>query len=389
MTAKTNIRVLLWAPFGAGDHYWGPGTSAFRLYINKDKYDGLEIDLLHSSKKQNIFSKLYSNQFYIEGLEGRNFLSKIKFILKSLSWISKNHKNYDVVHGLSAYYYTFFPLIFFSMLKVKTVIKITGSNSGLINQSFFSNLLGLTFIRKKTLNKISAFICISDEIEKNILLNNVSVNKIFRLPNGVDINKFNKVYNKKIIRETLNLKNVFTLLFVGGLTENKRIHETTIAVKELIDEGYNIQFLIVGPDRSGGAIENKIKKIICNYDSIKLIPHTNKPELYYQLANAFILASKKEGMSNALLEAMSSSLSVLCTNISGSSDLIQDGFNGFFIKSGSVFDIKKSIIYIYENKHISEKFGVNARKTIVRNYSSDRIYKKHIELFNKLTVNGN
>ena len=76
MTAKTNIRVLLWAPFGAGDHYWGPGTSAFRLYSNKDKHDGLELDLLHSSKKQNIFSKVYSNQFYIEGLEGRNFLSK-------------------------------------------------------------------------------------------------------------------------------------------------------------------------------------------------------------------------------------------------------------------------------------------------------------------------
>ena len=83
------------------------------------------------------------------------------------------------------------------MLKVKTVIKITGSNSGLINQSFFSNLLGLTFIRKKTLNKISAFVCISDEIEKNILLNNVSVNKIFRLPNGVDINKFNKVVQQE------------------------------------------------------------------------------------------------------------------------------------------------------------------------------------------------
>ncbi len=29
------MRILLWAPYGAGSHYWGPGMSAFRLYKNQ------------------------------------------------------------------------------------------------------------------------------------------------------------------------------------------------------------------------------------------------------------------------------------------------------------------------------------------------------------------
>jgi hypothetical protein len=104
------MRILLWAPFGAGTHYWGPGTSAFRLYSsNKDK--SIEITLVHASEEQGDFPEVYKEQVKLPTLKKRGVFNKIRYLLAARKWIRKNYHRFDVVHGISAFEYTYRPLL--------------------------------------------------------------------------------------------------------------------------------------------------------------------------------------------------------------------------------------------------------------------------------------
>jgi glycosyltransferase involved in cell wall biosynthesis len=49
---------------------------------------------------------------------------------------------------------------------------------------------------------------------------------------------------------------------------------------------------------------------------------------YIACADVFVISSRYEGMANVLLEAMAAGIPVVSTPVSGSTDLIQDGYNG-------------------------------------------------------------
>ena len=57
-------------------------------------------------------------------------------------------------------------------------------------------------------------------------------------------------------------------------------------------------------------------------------------EDYLRKSDIFVLASRAEGMSNALLEAMSHGLSCIATNISGNTELIWRMQNSMLISAG-------------------------------------------------------
>jgi glycosyltransferase involved in cell wall biosynthesis len=60
------------------------------------------------------------------------------------------------------------------------------------------------------------------------------------------------------------------------------------------------------------------------------VPHAEVKKIY-SLANSFILPSYNEGLSNAVLEAMSAGLWVIATDVGGHVEIIRNGESGFLI----------------------------------------------------------
>ena len=56
---------------------------------------------------------------------------------------------------------------------------------------------------------------------------------------------------------------------------------------------------------------------------------TDAPE-WYRCCDQFVFMTFREGLSVALMEAMSSGMSIICTKIRGNTDLIEDGVSGLF-----------------------------------------------------------
>ncbi len=382
------IRILLWAPFGSGQDYWGPGISAYKLYeqLNDQR---LHITLVHGYPNQEEH-EVYDDFKFIGELKSDK-ISQLKFIYKAKKWIKNNAESYDVAHVLTPYHYSFMPALWLEDLGVPTVIKITNYKDGLRKSSLLSRLLFLNYYKIKKLNSISGFIAISREISKGLHSNNVAKSKIHDIPNGVDINKFSPVskINKEELKKEIGLTNRFTVLFCGGVSERKNPSALVDAISRLwCEKGIAINGLIVGPDRDGGKETRKINRVIRSSDIghlIKRIDYTPDVERFYKASDLFVLPSRNEGMSNSLLEAVATGLPAIVTDISGSNEIVTNGENGY-ITNGKEKDIADCIQRYITDEKLLLSHSLNARKTAETLYQSDKVLQKHIDLFFELAA---
>lgn len=167
-------------------------------------------------------------------------------------------------------------------------------------------------------------------------------NKAEIIPNGIDDFWFN---NKGNIRNTPD-KNNLKLLYVGAINKNKNIIITIKAIKILQNEGYNINFTVVGKveDKS---IFNQIK----NLSFITYITPKPKEELIniYRANDIFIMPSKTETFGLVYAEAMSQGIPVIYTKGQGFDGQFEEGIVGYSVQHDSAEEIVERVKAILDD----------------------------------------
>ena len=100
-------------------------------------------------------------------------------------------------------------------------------------------------------------------------------------------------------------------------------------------------------------------------------------------AEVFLLTSNYEGMPNALIEAMCLGLPVISTSVSGATDLIIDGKNGFLVNCGDVVMLTKRMIQLVSSKQLRDQFSSNAL-LLSEKLRSDDIFLQWNSYINKI-----
>ena len=64
--------------------------------------------------------------------------------------------------------------------------------------------------------------------------------------------------------------------------------------------------------------------------------------------------------------------------------MIKDGYNGFLYTNENLPKALDSIIELYNNKSLAEKFGKRARKDYFEIFSKEKHIKRALDTFNKI-----
>lgn len=95
-------------------------------------------------------------------------------------------------------------------------------------------------------------------------------------------------------------------------------------------------------------------------------------------AEMMCLVSQREGMSNAMIEAMCLGLPCICTKVSGAIDLIENGTNGFLVDIGDANQLVEKMNLLVNRPALSMEMGENASK-LYEILNKDKIYGEWIE----------
>jgi len=143
--------------------------------------------------------------------------------------------------------------------------------------------------------------------------------KITPLRNGVDLERFQPI-DRTAARASVGLAaGRFTLLSVG-LLDPRKAHDLIIrALPQLPD----VDLLIagIGPEKKN--LENLARELGVQ-ERVKLLGAVAQTELkiYYNAADALVLASSREGWANVLLESMACGTPVVASNVWGTPEVV-------------------------------------------------------------------
>ncbi|NTW13572.1 MAG: glycosyltransferase family 4 protein [Candidatus Moranbacteria bacterium] len=172
------------------------------------------------------------------------------------------------------------------------------------------------------------------------------------IPNGVDTGQFTPSGERKD-------DGVVRILVVSRLTPRKGIRFLVDAMSSL---PIVTRLVIVG----GGGERSNLEALAAEKgvtDRVEfrgLVPHDDLPSVYRE-SDIFCLPSLNEGMSNTVLEAIASGLPVVATVTGGTQELVTDGENGFFVKTGSADDLADKLGKLVADPELRRRMGAASR----------------------------
>ena len=152
----------------------------------------------------------------------------------------------------------------------------------------------------------------------------------------------------------------FLALTVAEMTPNKN-HITILKALALLkdrEEFRHIHYLICGRGEMWASLEQSAKELGIS-DHVNFLGYrTDAPELY-KASDLFLFVTFREGLSVALMEAMSSGMPIVCARIRGNTDLIDDGISGTF-SDNSPEAVAEHILAMYRDPERRRKLGAAA-----------------------------
>ena len=161
------------------------------------------------------------------------------------------------------------------------------------------------------------------------------------------------------------------LLAVGNLKPIKGHQVLLEAVQSLGGESERLTTVFVGDDYLDGSLQQWTARHLSDRD-VRFVGLREDVRPWYQAADIFVLPSLWEGMSNALLEAMSSGLPVIATRVGGNPDVIEDGLSGMMVEAESSAALCAAIRRLMNDTELRSDLGRAARERVRRRFSLER-----------------
>jgi len=243
--------------------------------------------------------------------------------------------------------------------------------------------------------------------------------EIILIPNGVDAEHFKPMEKNSVLEEALGLsKNVILsreaaknpslgtrdssvapkglpqsdiapiIGFVGELREKKGL-KTLLSAYSLVNKKIPAALLIVGevrPSEDRQAFDEfrlatpDSNIIVTGYVSPKDLP------VYYSLIDVFVHPSLRDGMPNAVLEAMACEKLVIATPTGGVPDLLRDGVNGMLVQINDVNGLAEKIIEVLDQPEKRQQLGRSAREVVLSQYTLENELQANLKVYQSLGV---
>lgn len=238
-----------------------------------------------------------------------------------------------------------------------------------------------SFIDAVFLRFFDGVVGVSDDIVS--FMKSLGIRGAIKISNGVDTSKFIPSLPNEEMRDALCLpKGSFVLCMVASLTVEKGHYPMILALERIKEAIPDVILLIVGK----GRLETELKSSVRAHSLDKYVvfagAQTDIPSIL-SLADVFVLASFKEGLPMAMLEAMSAGKAVVATDV-GDVATVMDDDNGVLIPSNDPEKIEKAILDLYFDKPKQQRFSGKAREKIKASYSSIRTTEHYCQLYDSM-----
>lgn len=295
------------------------------------------------------------------------------FLIRLAYHVIVRRRNIDIIHVHTLNSPAWLCAIIGKIFGIKTIVKVPRSGDGSRLDSMSSNL-AYKFVSQVFFRLVSKVVAITDDISQGLRNAGCPYSKITKIPNGVLISPTSKMPKNR---------DKILCVCVGRLIERKKVEELIDIWKyDTINQNFDLAIIGDGPEFS--RISEKISRFKLER-SCKLYGALSQGEVFQLLSESkiFVHPSVSEGLSNALLEAMSKGNAIIARDIPANREILSKGRAGKLFKN--VDNVNEMLLEYLENLDNLAAHSEGARCIISEHYSIEIVSKKYVDLYIRLT----
>lgn len=202
------------------------------------------------------------------------------------------------------------------------------------------------------------------------------------IPNGIDTNAY-KPTDKRAARIALNLpQNKKLVLFnaLNALHDLRKGLDVCLKTMEcIVESGRNdIELVVLGEfciDSLNLTIPTHCLGKLSDEISISMV---------YSAVDIYFNPSKQDNLPNTILEAMSSGVPCVASDIGGFPDLITNGENGYLGNPSDYKYFSQHILSLVSDANMLESFSINARNKILNSFNINAVSQQYLNLYKEI-----
>lgn len=217
--------------------------------------------------------------------------------------------------------------------------------------------------------------------------NMVPADKLVSVPNGIPVERFEPASEstRAQLRQQLGLAVGRPIVgSVGRLNWAKEPLGLIRAFAALCTklDGIEPALVLVGEGKLRGSIESLVAELGLG-DKVLLLGDRDDVPALLSGFDLFVLGSKTEGYSIALLEACASALPIVATRVGGNGEIVADGVTGWLVPSGDPAALADAMAAALADPEASRKKGRAGRAWVLEQGSLAAMARHYEDLYRK------
>ena len=180
-------------------------------------------------------------------------------------------------------------------------------------------------------------------------------------------------------------KKELTFLFAARLVKSKGFNEFMEAGKVIMTKYPETKFVVAGKFdfENPETISEKTYQSLKD-SKIEFLGEVAYEEMnnLYKKTTIFVLPSYREGLPKVALEAASTGIPLILTNVPGCRECVEDNVNGYLIREKDSNDLISKMEKIIFNPETIRPMSMSSRKIIEKRFSLNLISQEFLKLIN-------
>lgn len=316
---------------------------------------------------------------------GGGKMRTLTFMFFSLLTLYRMRNQYQVLHAHLAFGPAFIAVLLGHLLGKRVIVKLGGSNAiGDVHVSLntWRGRLRLAAIR----NWADVVVALTDTMRQEALSVGIPPQRVRMFNNGIEASAYAfDPQTKEQAKDVLGLRGKIVLLFVGRLDPVKSLSTILYAMANAL-QTVPLHFMVVGDGIEKIPLQQQARELGIE-QHITFTGSQKNVHPYLQAADIFVLPSFTEGISNALLEAMSAGLACMATPVGGSNEVLAGGEYGRMVPVADQQAWAAALVELGSNPAMRRQLGELARRRILETYDFNVVGAQYEALYAEL-LNG-
>jgi glycosyltransferase involved in cell wall biosynthesis len=222
-----------------------------------------------------------------------------------------------------------------------------------------------------TLRFACTLVAVSDPVKQSAHTYLGCKREIQVIQNGIDLSKIEGLGKT---RESLGMNDThFIIGTVGRFEPVKRYDLLLACAAPLMNRYSHVRLCLIGLGSQEEALQAQARELGIA-DRVAFV--IGQPAMdYYSLFDCFVQTTAQEGVSIALLEAMSFGLPCVVMHDTNKHPVIENGRDGIMVNAADYQGFQAALEQVITNKIMGERFGAAARDKVMNSFDASRMVR--------------